>query len=382
MVPYTYPDFSGSGRNAFYFGKFLSKRNIPVSLLTFNRGLRYKRIEKIEGLDIQRIAYLNKNLLLKILSLIWILPIYFFRIYRSDIVYVFGGNLIAWQFVIIFSFICKRKVIFRSLILGEDDIKTLTSKSMLLSILNIYVIRHLDCYFSIHPGFSAGYLEINKSSKQLLELPQGTDIDTFHPVSMQEKINLRKKLGIPETEFIIISAAFLIKRKGFDEIFEQLQQIDLPFKYFIIGEYDFGEYHFLSTFKNESVYLRNKGSELLGSRFELLGPKENINEYFQSSDLCLFNSTAEGLPNSMLEAMACGIGVVSNPISGLEGYLLQHKKNCLVYSKISDLNNVIKIFYNDQELRRSIEVNASKTIVDLATFDVVINSIYKILGIE
>jgi len=383
VVPYSYPDFSGSGRNAFNLGKFLAKRKIPVRLLTFNRGLRYKRTEYKEGLYIYRIAYLNKNLFLKIISLLWILPLYIFRILKSDIIYVFGVNIIAWQFIILFSNICGKKVILRSLILYEDDIETLISKSNYLTrILNRNLIRFINCYFSIHPGFSDSYVKVIGNRIRLLEMPQGVDPDLFHPVSSDEKKILRKKLGLPENEFIIISVAFLINRKGFGEIFEQLQLLKFPFQFLIIGEYDFDKCHFLSKLQSESLILRQKGSEFLGSTLKFTGPKENINEYIQSADVCLFNSKAEGLPNSMLEAMASGKVVICNHIAGLEGYLLHHKENSLIFSDILDLNSKIVSIYNDPELRTSIGINASKTIDNLATFDLVLNRIFSALEIE
>lgn len=383
IVPYSYPDFSGSGRNAFNFGKFLVKRGISVRLITFNRSLKYKRIENIDGLKLLRITYFNKTLLLKIISLIWIIPGYIFRICASDIIYVFGRNLIAWQSVILFSKIYGKKVIFRSLIFGEDDVKVLTSqKNYLNRIFHKFLVQHFDCYFSIHPGFSEGYVNLIGNKNRLLELPQGIDTEIFHPVSPEEKNDLRKKIGLQESKFIIISIAFLIPRKGFDEIFEQLHNLKIPFQYLIIGEYYFGENHFLSNLYSEAESLRKKGLELLGSRLNLAGSKENINEYIQASDICLFNSKAEGLPNSMLEAMGCGIPVISNTISGLEGYLLHHKENSFIFSKIADLNGLIELLYNDPELRRSIGIKAHETISNIGTFDIILNGIHKKLKIE
>jgi glycosyltransferase involved in cell wall biosynthesis len=383
LIPYSYPDYSGSGRNAFNFGKFLVKRGIPVGLVTLNRGLKYQRIEEVDGLNIYRIAYLNKNLFLKIISLFWLLPVYLIRICNNDIIYVFGKNLIAWQFVILISKICCKKVIFRSLIFGEDDIKTLASQGNYLKrVFYSFLINRIDCYFSIHPGFSEGYVNVTGTRNRLLELPQGIDTDKFHPVSPEEKKNLRKRLGLPESEFIIISIAFLIDRKGFDEIFDQLQYLKIPYQYLIIGENDFSGNHFLSNLQKEALRLRKKGLDLLRSRLHLTGPKENIDEYIHASDMCLFNSKAEGLPNSMLETMACGIPIISNPIAGLEGYLLQHKENSLIFSKLADLNSLIEILFNDPEMRKSLGIKANETMRNIGTFDIVLKSIFNKLRIE
>jgi glycosyltransferase involved in cell wall biosynthesis len=383
LVPYSYPDYSGSGRNAFNFGKFLVKQGITVRLVTFNRNLKYNKHEQPGGLDIYRISYLNKNLFLKIVSLLWILPVYILRICTSNIIYIFGRNLIAWQFVIMFSIICRKKVIFRSLIFGEDDIKTLASQSNYLKrVFYYFLMSRIDCYFSIHPGFSERYVNVIGNRIRLLELPQGIDADIFYPVSPEEKKVIRKKLGLPESEFIIISVAFLINRKGYDEIFDQLHYLKIPFQYLIIGENDFGGNHFLSNLQKEALWLRKKGLDLLGSRLLLAGPKENINEYIQASDICLFNSKAEGLPNSMLESMACGVPPISNPITGLEGYLLQHEENSLIFSNPEDLNKMIEMLYNETEMRKSLGIKAHETIRNIGTFDIVLTGILNKLRIE
>lgn len=383
LVPYTYPDYSGSGRNAFNFGKFLVKKGIPVRLITLNRNLRYKHHERVEGLNIQRIAYFNKNLFLKIISLSWILSVCFFRICSSNIIYVFGKNMIAWQFVVFFARICCKKIIFRSLIYGEDDVSALTtSKSSIKRVFHKCLVRNLSCYYSIHPGFTAKYLNVIGSNLNLLEAPQGVDTDHFHPVSPEEKNCIRKKLGLEENAFIIITIAFLIHRKGFAEIFKQLQWFKKPVQYIIIGEYNFGEKHFLVNYNNEASELRKMGSDLLGSKLYLSGPKENIREYLQAADVCLFNSKAEGLPNSMLEAMACGIPVVSNPITGLEGYILLNQENAMIFSQITELNKVLGLLYDHPDLRQKIGNKASETIHRMGSFDIVLKRILSHLQIE
>jgi len=291
--------------------------------------------------------------------------------------------LIAWQFVILFSKLCRKKILFRSLMYGEDDIATILSRnSYILNYLSKFLLRQIDCYYSIHPGFTIEYNKNFKRDNRLIEIPQGVDPDFFHPVSEEEKKKIRKKLGLSESEFIIISVAFLIDRKGFDEIFYHLSQLKIPFKYIIIGEYYFGKNHFLVGKQEESYRLKVKGRDLLGSRLWLAGPKENVNEYLQVSDICLFNSNAEGLPNSMLEAMACGIPVVANSIEGLEGYLLFNKKNSVIFKKTEELNFLIDELYNKTEMRKSIGMNANETIMRMGTFDIVLYEIYKKLDIE
>ena len=47
------------------------------------------------------------------------------------------------------------------------------------------------------------------------------------------------------------------------------------------------------------------------------GEVDNVEAYYQSADVFAFTSTAEGMPNAVIEAMASGLPCVVTPFSGL-----------------------------------------------------------------
>jgi glycosyltransferase involved in cell wall biosynthesis len=53
------------------------------------------------------------------------------------------------------------------------------------------------------------------------------------------------------------------------------------------------------------------------------GQKENIDEYYKISDLLLFVSNREGLPNVLLEGMSCGLPIVCTRIQDITDDILQ-----------------------------------------------------------
>src|SRR5207253_952038 len=52
----------------------------------------------------------------------------------------------------------------------------------------------------------------------------------------------------------------------------------------------------------------------LNDRVFITGAKENIEEYYQASDLFVLFSNFEGSPNALVEAMSCGLPVLCSDV--------------------------------------------------------------------
>ena len=113
VVPYTVPDYSGSGINAFQFARFLRMEGERTTLLTFNRNLKLKAKEIIDGVLLKRIPYFNRNMLTKILSMFIIFPAYLVNILRHDIILIYGAHVIGYQLIILCGKFFRKEIIFR-----------------------------------------------------------------------------------------------------------------------------------------------------------------------------------------------------------------------------------------------------------------------------
>ena len=79
----------------------------PTSIYPSFNYEKYK--ETIDGIRIIRIPYLNKGLILKLLSLTIIIPFYFISILKNDIIIIYGNKIIAYQIIIMLGFFLKKK---------------------------------------------------------------------------------------------------------------------------------------------------------------------------------------------------------------------------------------------------------------------------------
>ena len=108
----------------------------------------------------------------------------------------------------------------------------------------------------------------------------------------------------------LIAAGRLVPEKGFDLLIEALVELNRKDVHLaILGE---------GRMRQE---LEDKIASASGNSIKLLGFKDNPYPYLKASDCFILSSRSEGFPNVVLEAIACGLPVVSTPIPGIESIL-------------------------------------------------------------
>lgn len=133
----------------------------------------------------------------------------------------------------------------------------------------------------------------------------GINLDDYRNID-KYRISKRKELGIKDDEIVMISMGDLIKRKNYKTAIEAVAKTNnSKIKYLICGE---------GPEKDNLIKLTNE----LGIReqIEFLGFREDIKELLSASDIFLFTTLQEGLPRSLMEAMASGLPCIASKIRG------------------------------------------------------------------
>jgi glycosyltransferase involved in cell wall biosynthesis len=376
ITPFTIPETAGSGIHTFRFARYINDKGDCAKILTFNRNLRFRSTEKIDDVSIRRIPYFNKNLFLKLCSLPIVFIYYLVQIPKNDIIFIYGGRTFGFELIILISHIFRKKIIFRSLMLDVDDIHCLV-KNRKREIRNLYryLFKRINIYFSINKEFTERYLEIFSNEDKIFEMPQGVDTSIFYPVTRKMKIEIRQELNLPQNKFLILSVGFLIHRKGFEEIFSELAKLTIDFQYIIVGEYSVSDNHFLSGYKDEMVYLKETGTKILKDKIIFTGYQQDLSQLYQVADVFLINSRQEGLPNVLLEAMACKIPVITNSMQGVDGFLTNHRQNTLIFQNLSEIPGMIQEIYHKKKENEIIVENAYMDICNKYSFEKVYTSL-------
>ncbi len=137
----------------------------------------------------------------------------------------------------------------------------------------------------------------------------GIDVDKFNKVDIDRYLK-RKELGLPTDAFVVLSVGELNKNKNHEVIIKAISKIGNPHIHYVIcgeGQLD--------------GYLRNLSKELcIEKRVHLLGFRKDIAEIGKASDIFAFPSKREGLGLAAIEAMACGLPIITSNVHGIVDY--------------------------------------------------------------
>lgn len=177
---------------------------------------------------------------------------------------------------------------------------------------------------------SEGLKELALKSSPLQKISviyNGVDIHEFKPL---EKKYVNDK-------YIVISTGRLIQRKGFKYLLEALSEVS-GFKLQLIGDGDLKE-----ELRKLSVQLEVE--------VDFLGTVEHsrVVSYLQKADVFVLPSLNEGMSNSVLEAMACALPIITTDVGGSKELI---KDNGMIVNKGSseEIREALLTYKGNKEL--------------------------------
>lgn len=155
-------------------------------------------------------------------------------------------------------------------------------------------------------GVSLGAREANSAV-----VGNGVDLSRFQP---QDKLLMRRQMDIPEGAKVLISVGGLVERKGFHRVIEVIPDLLKQYPnliYLIVGGG--------SVEGDNSQLLRDLVQRLhLQEHVRFCGPvaPDLLSTYYSTADIFVLATRHEGWANVFLEAMACGLPVVTTRVGG------------------------------------------------------------------
>ncbi|MBI4698890.1 MAG: glycosyltransferase family 4 protein [Nitrospirae bacterium] len=176
-----------------------------------------------------------------------------------------------------------------------------------------YALNESARIFTVCKDLKNTVMALGVSEGKISVIPNGVDAEKFHPM---EKLEARKALGLPEAKKIIISVGGLVERKGFHRVIAVLPAIKkiIPeVMYIIVGgssvEGDYGsELRRIVKQMDLEKYVMFAGAI----------PHDRLYKWLSASDIFCLATSNEGWANVFLEAMACGLPVVTTREGGNE----------------------------------------------------------------
>src|SRR5699024_7758686 len=191
-----------------------------------------------------------------------------------------------------------------------------------------------------------------KKSKQnnYLHISNGIDIDNqfnFELINKDNLTNLKKELKIEADDIVVTFIGRLVKEKGILDLLDSYNKLSSNnIKYIIIGDLPEGERD------NETQEMLKKYKKEKNIIFA--GQISNINEYLALSDIYCLPSYREGMPRSIIEAMAMKNAIIATNIRGSREEVLHNLSGYLVDTNSSkEIDFYIDKLSKDKELMES-----------------------------
>ena len=208
-----------------------------------------------------------------------------------------------------------------------------------LDILVRMVLKQADAIICVSPELRRKVLKLGVPKEKLFIVFNGIDLNLYRPPSEKEsnEINdIRRSLGVNEDDFLILNARHLRPVYGLEYLIKAARLVTENIKNvkFIIA----GDGPLYKQLHNMVCCLGlEKNVRLIGLVPRFLMPK-----LMQASDIYVNTSLSDGMPPSLLEAIACGKPVISFDVGGardiidnnINGFLVPVKDYKMLASKI------------------------------------------------
>jgi glycosyltransferase involved in cell wall biosynthesis len=295
--------------NIYNSGKRINKNSQQI--------LPFFKLYKIKKTDIEIIIYY-----------IFLIVHLSFKKQNFDVVHI-HGDWSSLLFVKLLKKLTKAKIVVLSL---HGQLTEKYTHQRLLPNL----VQDIDLIFST--GYDTAKELERLSGKKVIVQPSGISEIFFE--------EFEKKYE--NDKFTIVTVANLFPKKNIELVLEIAKELK-ECKFVIVGD---GTHR--SVLENIINIQNILNVELVGFK-----SSKEVREYYQQSDCYLLTSFAEGTPTSALEAMACGLPIVSSNAGGL-GNIVKEYENGFVINDFdkSRYIQVLQLLQNDTDLRKKMfEIN-------------------------
>jgi glycosyltransferase involved in cell wall biosynthesis len=214
-------------------------------------------------------------------------------------------------------------------------------------------IKRVDVFVAISEEIREGLLTDGLPGEKIVRITNFIDGHIFTcPVEGRQV--WKNSLALPSGPAVCYAGRF-VARKGIEYLFQAWERVHKAFPHAVLLM--LGEGPLEESLKKLAFSLNLRDSILF------LGRVDNVPDYLRASDIFVLPSLQEGLPNSLLEAMASGLPAVATRIGGVVDIIVDSLNGILADpGDPHTLAGGIEKLLSDDKLRFRMGIEAEKTI--------------------
>jgi len=366
VSPLFHPHLGGVGRQAVALTERLHAAGVRLFVLC-RRIPGLPHWEPAPGIEVRQLSTFRsrkhdleektlRNLLISLSFSLNLLLALFRHRDEYDLVHFHGASL-----PLIFNVIplkLMRKKILAKVAGAKMKIEAGSFRGAYLFLGNIFIriLRKVDAFVAISSEIRDDLVKDGFDPTVIHCIPNFIMRDQFHPLPERgARDRLKKSLGIDAASKVLTFSGRLVQRKRVDVLLRAAAEVLKLRRDVVLIILGHGEL---------KAELENMAGSLgIQERISFRNFVPNVFDYLHITDIFVFPSEKEGLPNALLEAMACGLPVIASRIGGVVDIVRDRENGLLVTpGDQQELGKAILELLEDEALRRSLAANAAETI--------------------
>ena len=383
MTETYYPVVGGGETQARSLANVLVADGLEVLVVTRRSDAMFKRVEQIDTITVYRLPPSGSQHLKKWGLLLTSIPALIRLRGQYDVIFVSGFRVVGVSAVIIsrlFDKVCVLKADSIGEMSGNFFAAGLTkmgirSTSMIfgffLGIRN-WILRRADAFVAISTVIADELIDHGVAKQKVHLIPNSVDTTRFQPVSAAEKNRLRHRLDLPLDQVIVIFTGRLVSYKGLPLLLQVWQEVRNNHRNSFLLLVGSGSMDIDNCEEELHSTVSSKG---LQDSVLFTGSVSNVNEYLQASDIFVFPSENEAFGISVIEAMACGMPVVSTDSGGLNDIITDHENGLVVEAgNFDQLHHAMEKLMADEQLANRLSHKARQDVKEYFSMERVTQS--------
>ena len=234
-----------------------------------------------------------------------------------------------------------------------------------------WAFRSADLVMCVSPDLTARWRAAQLPAERVRLAPNGVDTTRFRPADADERLALRRALGWPETQPIVLFVGFFSRDKRPDLLFRAWRRLGaggVQPRLAFLGAKNTGYYEIDESIARE---IQREAADL-GRAHDLMTiePTHDVAQYLRAADVFVLPSVREAHPLALLEAMACGLPCVATRLPGATDALIEDGWNGRLFPPDDEaaLTEALRQVLADRGAARSMGARARDTVI--ARYDI------------
>ena len=327
----------------------LAAAGLSVVIIAERRDRAWPAVERIDGYEVRRLSCWYRRNLHTITSLLSFAGFLLRHGREFDVWHVHQYGLHA-ALAVALGKALRRPVVLKLTNSGAMGIGVTLGSGMVGRILGFFHRRVSAC-LALTEETRAEAIGFGIPAQRIHLIPNGVDGRQFHPASPEERIAARRALAL-DCKTLVLCVGRLSPEKNLLGLLDAWATVDTNARegalLALVGDGP----------DRDQVHARAQAPELAGS-VHLAGQRSDVATWYRAADLYVISSINEGLSNTMIEALASGLPVISTRVSG-SSILVESAAAGLVVDigNVEKLADAMKALLRDESIRMRLGENA------------------------